>query len=141
MSLTADQVKHNSGSSKTFATALVANAALLFVEVGAFIILKQKLQRIYSPRTFLPPPEKRASDLPKGTWRWLPAVMLADPRDIVSLSSLLLSAQTLTATSDTQERLRRIYVPPILENAHVDLCIFYIPNFPCYFTCRRCKHE
>jgi hypothetical protein len=38
-------------------TALVTNAGLLTVEVGAFLILKQRLGRIYSPRTYLPPPE------------------------------------------------------------------------------------
>jgi len=40
-----------------FLTSLAVNGGLLLVEVGAFIILKQRLWRIYSPRTVLPPPE------------------------------------------------------------------------------------
>lgn len=45
------------GSSKAFLTSLVANVGLLSIEVGAFVILKARISRIYSPRTFLPPPE------------------------------------------------------------------------------------
>ncbi len=56
MSVTAEQASSNS-TTKTFVTALVVNGGLLVVEVGAFLILKQKLGRIYSPRTYLPPPE------------------------------------------------------------------------------------
>jgi hypothetical protein len=57
MSINPDKANGNSNTSKTFLTALVANAALLVVEVGAFLILKQKLWRIYTPRAYLPPPE------------------------------------------------------------------------------------
>jgi hypothetical protein len=56
MSLSPDKLK-SSNNTKTFITALVANGGLLIVEVVAFLILKQRLGRIYSPRTFLPPPE------------------------------------------------------------------------------------
>jgi calcium permeable stress-gated cation channel len=89
----------NNSTTKTFLTALVANGGLLAVEVGAFIILKQRLGRIYSPRTYLPPPEcvcslwrfhlrlilrrKRATELPKGVWKWLPTLLLSNAEDIV----------------------------------------------------------
>jgi hypothetical protein len=46
----------SSGTTRSFVTALVVNGALLGAEVLAFFFLKQKLWRIYSPRTVLPPP-------------------------------------------------------------------------------------
>ncbi|KAJ7595058.1 DUF221 family protein [Mycena floridula] len=86
MSLTAG--KSTSGTTKTFVTALVANAGLLIVEVVAFVLLKQRLGRIYSPRTYLPPPDKRASELPKGWWRWLPAIFNSPSTDIIHKNGL-----------------------------------------------------
>jgi len=44
-------------TAQTFVASLVTNSCLLVIQVGAFVILKQKLGRIYSPRTFLPPQE------------------------------------------------------------------------------------
>lgn len=87
MSVTAEQASSNS-TTKTFVTALVVNGGLLAVEVGAFLILKQKLGRIYSPRTYLPPPDKRAEELPKGFWRWVPALLMSPPEDIIHKNGL-----------------------------------------------------
>jgi len=42
-------------TTQAFLTSLVTNAGLLALQVGAFLYLKQRLERIYSPRTFLPP--------------------------------------------------------------------------------------
>ncbi|KAF9528530.1 DUF221 family protein [Crepidotus variabilis] len=80
------QTKNN--TTPAFLTALWVNAALLAVEVGAFTLLKQKLWRIYAPRTVLPPPEKRAQELPKGFWRWIPAVLLSPTEDIIEKNGL-----------------------------------------------------
>jgi hypothetical protein len=89
---------------QAFFTALVANVGLLALEVGLFVILKKKLDYIYSPRTSLPPQtcdnrccrrdcltdfyggRKRAKELPGGPWRWLPAIIMAPSEDIVSKS-------------------------------------------------------
>lgn len=49
--------KAASANTQSFITALVVNSALLLVEVGAFTILQQHFKRVYSPRTYLPPPE------------------------------------------------------------------------------------
>jgi calcium permeable stress-gated cation channel len=57
MSITPGKVNGDTNSDKAFTTALVVNGALLCIEVGAFLILKEKLSRVYSPRTYLPPPE------------------------------------------------------------------------------------
>jgi hypothetical protein len=61
MSATAAEAQNY--SAQAFISALVTNAVLLAVQVGVFVILKQKLPRIYNPRTFLPPPEYVASSL------------------------------------------------------------------------------
>ncbi|KAJ7495963.1 DUF221 family protein [Mycena galericulata] len=87
MSVTASKVS-TSNSTSTFLTALVANGGLLVVEIGAFLILKNRLGRIYSPRTYLPPPAKRAQELPKSYWRWLPALLVEDAEDIIQKNGL-----------------------------------------------------
>ncbi|KAJ7497585.1 DUF221 family protein [Mycena latifolia] len=87
MSVTASQAS-SSNNTKAFLTAFVANGALLVLEVGAFIVLKNRLKRVYSPRTFLPPVEKRAQVLPAGLWRWLPALLVEDPKDIIQKNGL-----------------------------------------------------
>ncbi|KAK7031452.1 hypothetical protein R3P38DRAFT_2923651 [Favolaschia claudopus] len=78
-----------SNTTKTFVTALVANVALLAVEICAFVILRNRLGRVYSPRTFLPPPEKRATELPNSWWRWLPALLIVEsPAKIIENNGL-----------------------------------------------------
>jgi calcium permeable stress-gated cation channel len=61
--MSATAAKAQNYSAQAFISALVTNAVLLAVQVGVFVILKQKLPRIYSPRTFLPPQECVASSL------------------------------------------------------------------------------
>jgi hypothetical protein len=103
MSVSADLVDRS--TSQAFITALVTNAGLLAIQVGAFSILKGRMSRIYSPRTFLPPPmyvfihsetrfyltdvnsSKRADEFPSGVWRWLPATIKAPTDEIVRVVS------------------------------------------------------
>jgi hypothetical protein len=49
--------KASQSTNQTFLTAFVTNTVLLAVEVGAFVVLKQQVKRVYAPRTYLPPPE------------------------------------------------------------------------------------
>ncbi|KAJ8076810.1 phosphate metabolism protein 7 [Marasmius tenuissimus] len=79
---------NNSSSTKSFLTALVANASLLAIELSAFVILKRRLGRFYAPRTYLPPPDKRAKGLPDGWWRWLPVTLKAPAQDIIHKNGL-----------------------------------------------------
>ncbi|KAB5591080.1 hypothetical protein CTheo_5492 [Ceratobasidium theobromae] len=88
MSIDPSKATSQNNSSRTFGAAFVANLALLTIQVGAFIVLKKKLSRIYAPRTELPPPEKRAAELPSGPWRWLPAVIFAPSEDIIRKNGL-----------------------------------------------------
>jgi calcium permeable stress-gated cation channel len=107
MSITPGKVNDKTNSDQSFVTALVVNGALLFIEVGAFLILKERLGRIYSPRTFLPPPEsaiilfavhsltlipsKRATELRTGPFGWLLQVLSLPTHDIVSVISPVLT--------------------------------------------------
>ncbi|KAG9089597.1 hypothetical protein FRC06_001468 [Ceratobasidium sp. 370] len=88
MSIDPNKAESSSNSSQTFGTAFVTNIALLGIQVGAFVVLKRRLSRIYSPRTELPPPHKRAVELPSGPWRWLPAVIFAPTEDIIRKNGL-----------------------------------------------------
>ncbi|KAG8704282.1 hypothetical protein FRC09_003650 [Ceratobasidium sp. 395] len=56
MSIDPNKAESSNNSSQTFGTAFVTNIALLGIQVGAFVVLKKKLKRIYSPRSVLPPP-------------------------------------------------------------------------------------
>ncbi|KAI0076270.1 DUF221-domain-containing protein [Panus rudis PR-1116 ss-1] len=70
-------------NSETFLTSLVTNAGILGIELVAFIFLKNRLSRIYEPRAYLPPPEKRAIELPRGPWKWLFAIFAVPTRDVL----------------------------------------------------------
>ena len=50
-------------NSQAFYTALVTNAGVLALELAAFVFLKHRLNRIYEPRVFLPPPQYVSSYL------------------------------------------------------------------------------
>lgn len=138
MSVNRDKALSNSTTSN-FVTALVVNGALLGVEVVGFLILKQKLWRIYSPRTVLPPPElvpaflrqaladpisfsKRAPALPSGPAKWLPALLRYPAEDIVSYDSFHPRAAVLTRVLCRYIRmdLMRMHQFPMLSRHQVD---------------------
>ncbi|GJJ07100.1 hypothetical protein Clacol_001300 [Clathrus columnatus] len=81
-------VNATSKTTQTFVTSLVTNTILLGVEVIAFSYLKDNLSRVYTPRTYLPPPEKRAEELPPGRWRWILSVGFASSTDIINKNGL-----------------------------------------------------
>ncbi|KAF5364658.1 hypothetical protein D9758_005530 [Tetrapyrgos nigripes] len=78
----------SSNTTSSFLTALVVNGALLGIEVGAFLVMKTTLYRIFSARTYLPPPAKRSLQLPKGLWKWLPAVIASPSEEIIHKNGL-----------------------------------------------------
>ncbi|KAL5631731.1 hypothetical protein ACGC1H_007289 [Rhizoctonia solani] len=88
MSIDPAKATSANNSSRTFGTAFVTNIALLAIQVGGFVILKKKFDRIYSPRTILPPLHKRTAELPSGPWKWLPAVIFAPAEDIIRKNGL-----------------------------------------------------
>ncbi|CAE6446736.1 unnamed protein product [Rhizoctonia solani] len=88
MSIDPAKATSANNTSRTFGTAFVTNIALLAIQVGGFVVLKKKLDRIYTPRTSLPPIQKRAVELPSGPWKWLPAVIFAPAEDIIRKNGL-----------------------------------------------------
>ncbi|KAI0340297.1 DUF221-domain-containing protein [Trametopsis cervina] len=74
--------------SQTFLTSLATNAGVLAVELIAFVFLKHRISRIYEPRTYLPPPDKRAVSLPRGWWKWFLAVMAIPTGDVLNENGL-----------------------------------------------------
>lgn len=86
----ADVLSDNATSktTQTFVTSFITNAALLAIEVVAFSYLKDNLSRVYTPRTYLPPQDKRAEELPPGRWRWILSVAFTSSRDIINKNGL-----------------------------------------------------
>lgn len=80
--------KADGQDSQTFLTALVTNASVLAIEVIAFVVLRSRLWRIYEPRTYLPPPDKRAVSLPAGWWKWLVAIVAIPTGDVMEKNGM-----------------------------------------------------
>ncbi|EKM57367.1 uncharacterized protein PHACADRAFT_194921 [Phanerochaete carnosa HHB-10118-sp] len=80
--------KADGTDSQTFLTALITNASILAIEVIAFVVLRSRLWRIYEPRTYLPPPDKRAVSLPGGWWKWLLAIVTIPTGDIMQKNGM-----------------------------------------------------
>ncbi|KAG9007929.1 hypothetical protein FRB93_006948 [Tulasnella sp. JGI-2019a] len=87
MSITQEQLQKG-GSENSFLSAFATNAVLLAVQVGAFTFLKGRLHRVYTPRSFLPPPNKRAEKLPPGPWKWLAALLTNNSKDLIRKNGL-----------------------------------------------------
>lgn len=88
-------------STQTFTTALVLQSAIAAGEIAAFAIIFKRFRKVYEPRTFLPRPGSahadpdaadgpsyRANPLPKSLWRWIPAIINADARQIIPRNGL-----------------------------------------------------
>ncbi|KZT65313.1 DUF221-domain-containing protein [Daedalea quercina L-15889] len=78
----------SSYSTSTFSTALVFNAAVFGGELLAFTLLRPYFPAIYQPRTYIPPDDKRASELSRNIILWPWAVLRADYVDIKAVNGL-----------------------------------------------------
>ncbi|KZV98973.1 hypothetical protein EXIGLDRAFT_831757 [Exidia glandulosa HHB12029] len=76
------------GGVKAFVTAIVTNAAILLVEVGAFMYLRRHVKKIYAPRTYLPPPSRRSQPIGKGYFEWIPAIIKTPATEIIHKNGL-----------------------------------------------------
>ncbi|KJA27716.1 hypothetical protein HYPSUDRAFT_62761 [Hypholoma sublateritium FD-334 SS-4] len=86
-SINPKNIEKNS-TTNAFLSSLAVNVTLLLIEIGAFVLLKQKLWRIYAPRVVLPPPSKRSTGLPPGVWGWFPALIKSPAEDILHKNGL-----------------------------------------------------
>ncbi|MCJ1310840.1 hypothetical protein MMC25_004507 [Agyrium rufum] len=68
---TAGKAQTSAGQSiDAFLATLSIGAVVFGIEVLAFLILKNRFTRIFSPRTFLVPERERTKPPPKGLWQW-----------------------------------------------------------------------
>lgn len=61
-------------SATSFATALAIGVAASSLQILGFVLLKDKIPKIYQPKSFLVPPRQRTSPLPPGAWQWIKPV-------------------------------------------------------------------
>ncbi|CAG8951762.1 hypothetical protein HYFRA_00005564 [Hymenoscyphus fraxineus] len=72
----------------TFVTALVSSLVIFGVQMFLFILLKNKLARIFKPKTYLVP-ERERTEAPPGTpWGWLFAIFRFRDREIINKCGL-----------------------------------------------------
>ena len=53
-----------------------------------FLLISNKLERIYRPRTFLVPERERTRAPPKGLWQWIPAVFKTSNSEFIQKCGL-----------------------------------------------------
>ncbi|KAL8943317.1 MAG: hypothetical protein Q9216_001160 [Gyalolechia sp. 2 TL-2023] len=79
----------SSGQTVTnFLSSLVAGFVIFGLELLAFLIIKQKLFRIYRPRTYLVPERERTKTPPEGFWQWIVPVFKTSNSDFISKCGL-----------------------------------------------------
>ncbi|KAJ5543541.1 hypothetical protein N7461_009544 [Penicillium sp. DV-2018c] len=75
-------------SIKTFVASLSTAIIVFAVEFLFFLILKNKLSRIYQPRTYLVPDRERTSPSPPGLFRWVGPVFRTSSAEFIQKSGL-----------------------------------------------------
>ncbi|KAG0148858.1 hypothetical protein CROQUDRAFT_669563 [Cronartium quercuum f. sp. fusiforme G11] len=86
--MSASQADAHSTSSQTFLSALILNSVICGVEILAFMLLRRKFRKVYQPRSYLPPRGRRSEGLPSTFFGWIPAIIKADPEQIISKNGL-----------------------------------------------------
>ncbi|KAL3426905.1 hypothetical protein PVAG01_00414 [Phlyctema vagabunda] len=102
-------------------TAISSSLVIFGVQMLLFILLKNKLARIYQPKTYLVPERERTEPPPRTPWGWLQAIFRFNDREIINKCGLdayffLRYLQTLLA----------IFIPLALVILPVLLPINYI---------------
>ncbi|KAJ5720275.1 uncharacterized protein N7483_008209 [Penicillium malachiteum] len=75
-------------SLSTFLASLGTSIAIFAVELFVFLALKDKLTRIYQPRTYLVPDRERMNPAPSGLFRWISPVFQTSDADLIQRSGL-----------------------------------------------------
>ncbi|KAF4624952.1 hypothetical protein G7Y89_g13212 [Cudoniella acicularis] len=71
-----------------FLTALVSSLVVFGVQMFAFILLKDKLARIFKPKTYLVPERERTEPPPRTPWGWLTAIFRFRDREVINKCGL-----------------------------------------------------
>ncbi|EPQ65372.1 Bgt-913 [Blumeria graminis f. sp. tritici] len=67
----------------TFASALTTSLVVFAVQLIAFLLLRNKLARIFKPKTYLVPEKERTEPPPRTPWGWLFALFKFRDREII----------------------------------------------------------
>ncbi|KIM21247.1 hypothetical protein M408DRAFT_109602 [Serendipita vermifera MAFF 305830] len=71
----------------SFLTSLALNGGLLVLQTLIFVALKDKLSRVYQPRTYLPPADLRAEPV-RGIFSWFPQTITTKSNTIINVNGL-----------------------------------------------------
>ncbi|EXJ84411.1 hypothetical protein A1O3_05078 [Capronia epimyces CBS 606.96] len=78
----------NGQSAGQFAASLVTAIAIFAVEVGIFLLIKDRFARIYQPRTYLVPERERTKPTAPGWWKWIKPVLHTSNSEFVQKCGL-----------------------------------------------------
>lgn len=80
--------KTSGQSAGQFAASLVTGIVTFFVQVFIFLLIKDRLARIYQPRTYLVPPRERTTPAAPGWFRWVKSVLSTSNSEFVQKCGL-----------------------------------------------------
>ncbi|KAF3767660.1 hypothetical protein M406DRAFT_90197 [Cryphonectria parasitica EP155] len=73
---------------ESFLASLAVSVAVAGVQLGLFILLRNKLARIYKPKTFLVPERERTDPPPSSPWALITGLMKVPDREIIKKCGL-----------------------------------------------------
>ena len=71
-----------------FLTTLIVAAIIATIQVVIFLLIRTRFRRIYEPKTFIGPDERRVKPLPRSFCGWLPALLKMPQEDLIRTSGL-----------------------------------------------------
>lgn len=71
-----------------FLTALATSLVVFGIQMLAFLILRNKLARIFKPKTYLVPERERTEPPPRSPWGWLIAIFRFRDREVINKCGL-----------------------------------------------------
>ncbi|OAL33300.1 hypothetical protein AYO20_07462 [Fonsecaea nubica] len=78
----------NGQSAGQFAASLVTAIAVFGIQIGLFLVIKDRFARIYQPRTYLVPERERTTPSPPGWWKWIKPVTATSNSEFVQKCGL-----------------------------------------------------
>lgn len=78
----------SSKSTSTFVSALIISLAVAGIQIGAFLILRTSIRKIYAPRTYLPIPSKRSQPVSATPWGWLLPTLRLPSKSMIPTAGL-----------------------------------------------------
>src|ERR1700761_2300595 len=66
-----------------FAASFITAIAIFAVQIGIFLLIKDRFARIYQPRTYLVPERERTTPAPPGWFKWMKPVFKTSNSEFV----------------------------------------------------------